>query len=70
MCEDAENLVRIGSRASDFARPLDGLIDEVLIYSRALSQAEVEQNFNSEGLAVVSSKQKLAISWGEIKVSR
>ena len=69
ICKDAEALVRIGSRAGDFGRPLDGLIDEVLMYNRALNEDEVKQNFNSEGLAV-SPKKKLAITWGEIKVSR
>ena len=52
ICQDAENLVRIGSRSSDFGRPVDGWIDEVLIYNRGLSPKEVEQNFDAEGLAV------------------
>lgn len=45
-----------------------GLIDEVRIYNRALSEVEVNQNMNAEGLAVASSTKKLAISWGKIKV--
>ena len=47
-----------------------GIIDEVRIYNRALNEKEVKQNFAAEGLAVVSPTKKLAITWGEIKVSR
>ena len=46
----------------------NGLIDEVCIYDRVLSKAEVEWNFVAEGLAVVSPTKKLALTWGEIKV--
>ena len=46
-----------------------GLIDEVLIYGRALSAKEVKQNFQEKGLAV-NPAAKLATYWGEIKVSR
>ena len=44
-----------------------GLIDEVLIYDRALSEAEIKQIFQSDGLSAVDPDSKLAISWGEIK---
>ncbi len=50
-------------------RYFEGLIDEVGIYNRALTDDEIERNFNSKGLAV-SPQKKLAIAWGEIKVSR
>ena len=43
-----------------------GLIDEVLIYDKALSEEEVKQNYKAEGLAV-NPNDKLAICWGEIK---
>ena len=46
-----------------------GIIDEVLIYDRGLSEKEVQQNFEAEGFAV-NPNDKLAICWGEIKVSR
>ena len=46
-----------------------GLIDEVAIYDRALSAAEIETNFESKGLAVEPAG-KLATRWGEIKVVR
>ena len=43
-----------------------GLIDEVVIYNRALSANEVKQLFASEGLPV-QPQGKLATRWGEIK---
>ena len=44
-----------------------GLIDEVRFYDRNLSEAEVNQNMNAAGLDVVSSTEKLALTWGDIK---
>ena len=44
-----------------------GIIDEFRIYDRALNADEVEQNMNAESLVVVSSDEKLAGTWGEIK---
>ena len=46
-----------------------GLIDEVRVYNRALTKAEVKQNFGAQRLAVEASG-KLAITWGRIKASR
>lgn len=50
-------------------RYFEGLIDEVGIYNRALTENEIETNFNAQGLAV-SPQGKLAVVWGEIKSSR
>ncbi len=47
-----------------------GIIDEVAIYNRALSEDEIVQNMNAEGMAAVSPTKKLALTWGVIKVSR
>ena len=58
--------VRIGEVTR---RYFEGLIDEVGIYNRALTADEVELNFDAKGLAV-SPQKKLAVAWGEIKVSR
>jgi hypothetical protein len=58
--------VRIGETTR---RYFEGLIDELGIYDRALTDDEIERNFNAKGLAV-SPQKKLAIAWGEIKVSR
>ena len=50
-------------------RFLKGLIDEVCIYNKALSDAEMEQNYAAQGLAVEPSDKKLTLTWGNIKVS-
>ena len=48
-----------------------GVVDEVRIYNRALSNDEVKQNFASEGgVAIDYSIEKLSLTWGKIKVSR
>ena len=47
-----------------------GIIDEVAIYNRALSEDEIVQNMNAEGMAALSPTKRLALTWGEIKVSR
>ena len=63
--------LEIGHEAvADYPLWFNGLIDEVSIYNQVLSEAEVSQNFVAEGLAVVKSTKKLALTWGEIKVSR
>jgi hypothetical protein len=49
---------------------INGVIDEVCVYNRALSEDEIVQNMNAEGLAVVSAADKLAITWGDIKASK
>jgi hypothetical protein len=46
-----------------------GIIDEVLVYDRALSEDEVTQNFKAKGLAVEPDG-KLAARWAEIKMGR
>ena len=43
-----------------------GLIDEVTIYQRALSSAEIQANFKAKGLAV-DPQGKLTINWAWIK---
>jgi len=47
-----------------------GAIDEILVYNRALSDAEVQQNFNTMEPSSVGSVNKLAIAWGKVKTSR
>jgi hypothetical protein len=46
-----------------------GLIDEVTIYNRALSQKEIQQNFEAKGMAVNPAK-KLTTYWANVKVYR
>jgi len=47
--------------------PFKGMLDEVKIYKKALSEGEVIQNFNAEGMAVKNTSDKLGITWGKIK---
>ena len=58
----------MGARKSD-GLPFNGLLDELRLYNRGLSQAEIEQNLDAVGLAVEPA-QKLALTWGIIKVSK
>ena len=66
---DNDSILGLAIRFHDKMRFHDGLIDEAAIYNRALSDAEIRQNFRSEGLAVAPAG-KLAITWGGIKSSR
>ena len=45
-----------------------GMIDEVRLYDRALSEKEVSNNLNAEGLAVEVAG-KLSLTWGQIKAA-
>jgi len=60
--------LRIG-HDGDCDRYFPGIIDELRIYNRGLTEAEILQNLASEGLAVEASY-KLTLTWGEIKISR
>lgn len=46
-----------------------GLIDEVVIYNKALSENEVDKLYKAEGLPV-EPLGKLAARWGELKITR
>ena len=46
----------------------NGVIDEVMIYNRALSENEIQQNFNATSQLAVEQANGLAITWGKIKV--
>jgi hypothetical protein len=49
----------------------EGVIDEVKIYNRALTPAEIVRNYEkAKALAVEDSPDKLAITWGELKRNR
>jgi len=63
------NLTHIRIASEHEGRYLPGIVDEVRIYKRALSEDEIAKNFNAKtnSLAVVDAKDKLAITWGEIK---
>jgi sialidase-1 len=53
---------------NDPRRFLEGLIDEVSIYNRALSINEIQQNMVALGIAVEPASKMLAVTWGEMKV--
>ena len=58
----------MGARKSD-GLPYHGLLDELRLYNRGLTQEEVENNLDAVGLAVEPT-QKLALTWGMIKISK
>ena len=58
----------MGARKSD-GLPYHGILDELRLYNRGLSQVEIEQNLEAEGLAVEPTR-KLTLTWGAIKVSK
>ncbi len=58
----------MGARKAD-GLAFNGLLDELRLYNRGLSQAEIEQNRDAVGLAVEPT-QKLALTWGMIKISK
>ncbi len=60
----------IGSgRLPDFGNYFTGIIDEVKIYDRALSEAEIQQNYGAtHNTMAVEPADKLAVTWGKIKV--
>ena len=58
--------VTIGSRlASD--QSFMGIIDDVKLYNRALSQLEIQSIVTGKNMMAVDSSGKLAITWGAIK---
>jgi len=58
---------RIGSEHD--GRYLNGMVDEVRLYNRILSDGEIKQNFNvkSNVLTAVDFTDKLATTWGHVK---
>ena len=52
-------------------RPLMGIVDEVGLYSRALSDSEILQNYMAEGMpSAVDPAEKLSLTWGKVKAAR
>lgn len=49
----------------------DGIIDEVVIYSKALTEAEVKASMELgvEGVLAVEAKDKLTTTWGDLKTN-
>ena len=70
LSDDIREKVNVNIGARDFGKApfFKGLIDEMRIYSRDLTEEEVKQNFLAEGFKVaVKPGRKLALTWGEIK---
>ena len=63
---DVDGSIMVGARhpGSEF---FAGVIDEVAIYNRVLSDAEIERDMEAVGGAAVESFGKLASTWGEMK---
>lgn len=57
----------IGHNYSFDNRWWDGIIDEVVVYNRALSAEEVAQLYNSPPILAVQRINKLATTWGSLK---
>ena len=58
--------IRIGCSKDRGRYAFHGAIDEVVIYSRALTEKEI-QDVMKGGLQAVSAREKLALTWGGIK---
>ena len=55
----------------DGAEGFEGVIDEVKVYNRALTPAEIVRNYErAKAMAVENSSEKLALTWGELKHNR
>lgn len=69
----AEAAIYIGAGESPNHHKLeDGIIDEVVIYSKALSEAEVKASMELgvEGVLAVEAADKLTTTWGYLKKVR
>jgi hypothetical protein len=57
----------IGRHTGEF---LVGAVDEVMVFRRALSQDEVEASMTPDTFLAVSSTNRLATTWGDLKYNR
>ena len=69
--KNTQDPIHIGSYGYAGGYFCDATIDEVCIYGRALSEAEINQNYRSTtSLLPVCPAGKLSVCWGEIKASK
>lgn len=47
---------------------LNGIIDEVRVYDRLLSEEEIKQNMRAKGLSVENSSNNMTITWATLKI--
>jgi len=60
----------IGGRAADSPQKFEGVVDEVRLFKRALSQSEIQALMEKGDAAqAVAPKNKLATTWGNIKAT-
>jgi hypothetical protein len=64
------NLTHIRIASEHEGRYLPGLVDEVRIYKRALSEEEIKNNYRVTINTPVEIAGKLSLTWGTIKVER
>lgn len=57
----------IGGAGNSGPREFTGIIDEVAIFNRALSDAEIQSLSGSSAITSVESNGKLAVTWGAMK---
>lgn len=72
--KDRGSIAAINSSSDNFfigqdgwVNVFDGVVDEVRMYNRALSEDEVKQNYASRSQLAVGPAGKLAVTWGETK---
>ena len=61
-----ESNLAIGADRGGLTRVFNGTVDEVAVYNRALSEAEINKDMK-DGVMAVSLKGKLATAWARIK---
>ena len=59
----------VGSRGGK-QRWVNGMLDEIKVYNRALSADEVKADMTRTDLTAVDAKSKLAISWAKIRTAK
>lgn len=64
-----ETDMTIGGHPNGPAHALDGVLDDMAIYSRILSEAEIQSIMESGALSV-ETVGKLATTWGRLRISR
>ena len=63
--------ILIGNHDAGILQPFVGAIDDVHIWSRALTPDEIKSHFeDGPGPHAVGAANKLTLTWGRIKVSR
>ena len=72
ICNSSVNLYhyQLGLSLAHPYRRVDGAVDDARVYKRALTPEEIQKNFTDKVGLGVRPTQKLAVTWGQIKVSK